>query len=176
MTALNPKTQLTVKLDKARVSRIAKAAQMTSNQLTQLLEAVLNETLDNTMFDVLHWINRFVPRRTGQLRESLLRNMQSSRVRNGVLRFIIGTHLNYAARVSAMSTSQVRHSSRFEHSRKRAYAYYYGHYGRIFLYDPEAIGGFWGALLKFINTRIKVNLRVAMLRQYGRTKLPWVVS
>ena len=72
--------------------------------------------------------------------------MRSSRVRKGVLRFIIGTHLNYAKKVNRMKTSQVQHQSWFEHSRrkrpkfykrkvkqkpKRAYAYYHGHYGSV---------------------------------------------
>lgn len=195
MKNLNPKAQLTIRLDKAKISSIAKEAEITSSQLTQLLNAVLNQTLDLLMEEVLAWILRFVPKRTGQLRDSLLRNMQSSRVRKGVLRFIIGTHLNYAPRVNAMSGNQVKHHSWFEHGKmirrkkkkgkgkkfikkrgKRAYAYYYGHYGRIFLDDPEAMGHFWNHLLIFIYKRAKINLAKAMQYQYGVTKLPWVIS
>lgn len=192
---LNPKAQLTIKLDKAKISSIASDNDINTTQLIQLLDAVLEQTLSLMMEEVIGWILRFVPKRTGQLRDSLLRNMQSSRVRNGVLRFIIGTHLNYAPRVNAMSGHQVKHHSWFEHGKmikrkkkkgkgkrftrkrgKRAYAYYYGHYGRIFLDDPEALGNFWAHLLIFIKDRAKVNLAKAMLYQYGATKLPWVIA
>ena len=113
--------------------------------------------------------------------------------------FIIGTHLNYAAKVNAMSTSQVRHSgSWFEHSGARAYAYYgpYKRRGtkvgkrrmgigkryrgpsnyRIFLYDPDAIGGFWDAMLKYLEARILFHIKNAMRVQYGKTQLPWRVN
>lgn len=188
---LRPRTQLTIKLDKAKVKKIAKENQMTPQQLVMLIEPILNETLERTMEDMTIWILRFVPKRTGQLRVSLLDNMKSSRVKNGVLRFIIGTHLDYATRVNKMSTSQVRHKGTwYEHPRKkrvkwykkkktikrRAYAYYYGHYGRIFLDDPEAVGGFWFALLTYLKLRILFHMKNAMLKQYGKTQLPWVIN
>lgn len=175
---------------------IAKQNQITVKQLIALVEPVLYDTLDKTMDDIENWIKRFVPKRTGQLRDSLLANMASSRVKKGVLRFIIGTHLNYAAKVNRMTTKQVRHDSGREHRQRGpkrrgkkgrykkgklkkarwAYAYYYGHYGRIYLHDPQAIGGFWFKLLTYLRTRILFHMANAMRFQYGKTKLPWVIS
>lgn len=194
---LNPKAQLTIKIDNIKLSNIARDNNINKSQLIQLLDAVLNQTLGMMMEDVIAWILRFVPKRTGQLRFTLLENMKSSRVRGGILYFRIGTQLNYAPRVNAMSTSQVQHNSWFENQSKkkkwkkikgkrlkrrrlppakRAYAYYWGHEGRIFLNDPEALGGFWGHLLVFIKKRAIVNLAKAMKYQYGVTKLPWVIA
>jgi hypothetical protein len=198
LVALNPKTQLTISLDRAKASNIAKQNHMTLKQLIQLIEPILSATLENTLNDMVRWILKYVPKRTGQLRESLLRSIQNSRVKNGVLQFIIGTHLNYAAKVNAMSTSQVRHSgSWYEHSGAPAYAYYgpYRHRGtkvgkrrmgvgrrykgpsnyRVFLYDPDAIGGFWDAMLKYIEVRLLFHMKNAMQVQYGKTQLPWVI-
>jgi len=86
-----------------------------------------------------------------------------------------------------MSTRQVRHSSWFEHSkrgkygyfekyrkkkpkRRRAYAYYYGHHGRIFLEDPDAIGNFWNKLILFLQKRSMINLNIAAQRYLGQQK------
>ncbi|GAH42405.1 unnamed protein product, partial [marine sediment metagenome] len=89
---------------------------MTPKQLTQLIEPILRETLEKTMQDMMLWIVKFVPKRTGQLRMTLLNSLQKSKVQKGILRFIIGTHLEYAGKVNKMSTSQVRHNSHKEHS------------------------------------------------------------
>lgn len=166
---------------------------MTSQQLIMLIEPILNEVLENTLIDLRNWINRFVPKRTGRLRDALIRNMQKSNVKKSVLKFIIGTNFKYAEKVNRMSTRQVRHSSWFEHRGKRrkvkgkrlkrrpkarrAYAYYYDHHGRIFLNDPEAIGGFMQALLQYLAKRSKLHLKVALQKYYGKQRpLGWVIS
>ena len=164
---------------------------MTSQQLIMLITPILNEVLERTLNDLKNWILRFVPKRTGQLRNALLRNMTKSKVQGNVLNFIIGTNFKYAERVNQMSTRQVRHASWFEHrgkrkkvkgkrfkrrpKAKRAYAYYYNHHGPIFLDDPEAIGGFWDALLKYLKSRSQLHLKVALKKYYGKQKdLGWV--
>lgn len=188
--------QLMVNISSANITKLAKDTDMTSKQFILLVSAVLNETLQMVLEDMKLWILRFVPKRTGQLRFSLLKRLESSKVRNGVLIFIIGTHVEYAKEVNEMSTSQVQHASHKEHSGEWAYAYYYTHkrrgpkvgkrkFGvgkkykgpsnyRIYLYDPEAVGGFWDELLKYLKKRVLHHLQNAMKAQYGETKLPWV--
>ena len=129
---------------------------------------------------------------------TLLNSLQKSKVRKGILRFIIGTHLEYAGKVNKMSTSQVRHNSHKEHSGKWAYAYYHTYKRRgpkvgkrrrivgkkykgpsnyrIFLYDPDAIGSFWDQMLKYLRLRVLFHMKNAMLEQYGKTELPWVIA
>ena len=161
---------LTVTISKANVNRLAKQGQMTSRQFVILIKAVLNETLQRTLEDIRLWILKYVPKRTGQLRFTLLKKLESSKVRRETLVFIIGSNLDYARSVNQMSTSQVRHNSHKEHSGEWAYAYYYSHKRRgpkvgqrrrkvgkkykgpsnyrIFLYEPNAIGSFWDELIK----------------------------
>ena len=187
-----------VNISSGNITRLAREAQISKRQFITLVQSVLNETLQLVLDDMRLWILRFVPKRTGQLRFSLLKELESSKVRDGVLIFIIGTHVDYARKVNEMSTSQVGHSSHKEHSGKWAYAYYYTHrrrgpkvgrkkYGvgkryrgpsnyRIYLYDPEAVGGFWDALLKYLKARVLIHLKKAMKGQYGDTKLPWVIK
>ena len=189
---------LTVTISKANITRLSKELQITSKQFILLIKSVLNETLQKTLADLREWIMHKVPKRTGQLRFSLLKKLESSKVRNETLVFIIGTQLNYARKVNQMSTSEVAHSSHKEHSGQWAYAYYYSHRRRgpkvgqrrakigkryrgssnyrIFLYDPDAIGNFWGAMLKYLEMRALYHLKNAMLYQYGKTQLPWVIN
>lgn len=189
---------LTVTISKANVNRLAKQGQMTSKQFVILIKAVLNETLQRTLEDIRLWILKYVPKRTGQLRFTLLKKLESSKVRRETLVFIIGSNLDYARSVNQMSTSQVRHNSHKEHSGEWAYAYYYSHKRRgpkvgqrrrkvgkkykgpsnyrIFLYDPNAIGSFWDELIKYLRLRTVFHLNNAMREQYGKTELPWRIN
>ncbi len=173
---------------------------MTVEQLTALISDVLAETFTLVKDDIRDWIAKKVPRRTGQLRFTLLKALEKSRDKKGIIKFIIGTQVKYATQVNAMSTKNVRHdSTHFEHSGARAHAYYYGHGSgkrkrsklkkrakkkgqqyispnRIFLNDPDAIGGFWDTLLKYFEKRILYHLNNAVRAQYGKTRLPWVIT
>ena len=190
--------QVLVNISSDNINKLAKQADMTKKQFIFLMKSVLNETLEKVLDDMRLWILRFVPKRTGQLRFSLLKRLESSKVRDGVLIFIIGTHVDYAKKVNEMSTGQVQHSSHKEHDGSWAYAYYYTYkrrgtkvgkrkYGvgkryrgtsnyRIYLSDPEAVGGFWDALLMYLKKRVLHHLQNAMKSQYGKTKLPWVIK
>ncbi len=187
-----------VNISSGNITKLAKDTDMTKKQFITLVKAVLNETLELVLDDMRLWILRFVPKRTGQLRFSLLKKLESSKVKDGVLIFIIGTHVAYAKKVNGMTDDQVQHASHKEHSGKWAYAYYYKHrrrgtkvgkrkYGvgkryrgpsnyRIYLYDPDAVGGFWDALLKYLKARVLLHLKKAMKAQYGDTELPWVIK
>jgi len=112
------------------------------------------------MADIEKWIKNYVPKRTGQLRENLLRQLQSSRVLKGqFLRLVLGSHITYMRFVDAYSTAQVRHAN------EPGYAYYYGHWGKITLNDPKAIGHFWGLLKLYARDRLKHWLRTEIFRQ-----------
>lgn len=165
---------------------------MTPSQLVALIGPILDETLERTLNDLTNWILRFVPNRTGQLRRALLHNMTKSNVRGSILKFIIGSNLRYAQKVNLMSVRQVRHASWFEHRgrrkkvkgkrikrrppARRAYAYYGGHRGRIFLDDPEAKGKYFDELLRFLEKRAMLHMKVAIRKHFGKQKpLPWVI-
>lgn len=147
-------------VQKAQIKYIAgKNKNLSYEQVLEIIITLLEEILELTLTDLEEWIEKYVPKRTGQLRDNLLRNIRSSRVRNGVLRIIIATSIDYAEKVNEMSTAQVQHESTDrEHSGKKAYAYYWGHYGPIILDDPDAIGSFFDELTEYAKARVIINL------------------
>jgi len=163
------KTTPVLSLDKDSISYIAGNLHITYEETKVLIANVMQDALEWTLNDMKTWIKMFVPKRTGQLQDNLLKNIESSRVVNFTLKLIIRTSIDYASDVNAMSDAQVQHDSTwFEHSGKRAYAYYYGHYGKIFLDDPEAKGNFFQELQDFAKTRTFINLVKAKARHYDR--------
>ena len=66
---------------------------MTVKQLTALISDVLAETFTLVKDDIRDWIAKKVPRRTGQLRFTLLKALEKSRVKKGIIKFIIGTQV-----------------------------------------------------------------------------------
>ena len=128
-------------------------AEITYAGAVTLIDTILRATLSRTIDDLDLWIDEYVPKRTGQLRDSLKKNLRSSRViKNNLLKLYFGTHLNYADFVNDMTTQQVQHDG------ETGYAYYYGHYGRITLDDPDAIGGFFDAMIRFARMALRANL------------------
>ena len=158
MTGLRKTTKIGIK--KAAIKYIAgKNINLSYEDVLKVINDILNEVHVAVLEDMEDWIEVKVPKRTGQLRANLIQNIQSSRVRNGVLRIIIATSIDYASKVNEMTTSQVMHGGTHkEHSGKWAYAYYYGHYGRIFLLDPGAVGNFFDALVEFAKERALFHL------------------
>ena len=122
-----------------------------------VIDMVLRTALSHTIDDLDAWIDEFVPKRTGQLRDSLKMNLRSSRVVNRtLLKLYFGTHLNYAEFVNDMTTSQVAHDGEI------GYAYYYGNYGRITLDDPHALGNFFGEMITFAQSALRTNIQNAI--------------
>ena len=124
---------------------------------TWVIDMVLRTALSHTIDDLDDWIDEFVPKRTGQLRDSLKHNLRSSRVINKtLLKLYFGTHLDYADFVNDMTTSQVAHNGTI------GYAYYYGNYGRITLNDPNAVGSFFDKMIQYARIALKANIQRAI--------------
>ena len=154
--SITPSTKVKIGLPVSEIKYLAKNTPLTYDQVLNRLHDMLLYVLDELIFELEIWINRFVPKRTGQLRDNLLKNLESSDVKTGLLRVILGTDILYAEDVNEMSTMQVRHSGEL------GYAYYYGEHGKIILNDPEAIGNFWDELLKYAKERAMVILQRAI--------------
>lgn len=157
----NPKTRFKLGVKAKEIKYIAKNTEMTYEQVLGVIQQVLTEVLNSVESDLIEWIRTKVPKRTGQLRDSLIKNLRSSRMRKGLLRIIIGSHLNYINDLNQMSTSQVRHNGEI------GYAYYYGHYSRIVLNDPQAVGGFWDKLLSYAKSRVNYHLKRTKQKYIG---------
>jgi len=169
---------------------------LTLHRIEDLFQQILIEIYTLVLIDLKNWINRFVPKRTGQLRDNLIANLLSSRVKSNYLTIILLTSIAYADQVSKYKTSQVRHShAKREHytvtyvrkgrGKKKigkgkvttyhpyATANYYGKSGRIILHDPQAIGNFFKKLVKFAIVSILKNLKKVKRRYASRTKLTY---
>ena len=132
----------------------------TLDQVKIIVHDIMVGCLKSTLADIIKWIKKKVPARTHQLRDSLLRNLKSSRVARGkFLKVVLGTHLNYAKYVDKFTTNQVRHMGEV------GYAYYYGFQGRMILNDPEAVGNFWILLQLYAKERLKHYLRIEILNK-----------
>lgn len=161
--SIAPSTKIKVGLPTIEIKHLAKNNEMSYDEILQTIHDMLLYVLDELTHELEIWIESKVPKRTGQLRDSLIANLHSSRVKLGLMRVILGTHLSYAEDVADMSTTQVRHSG------EEGYAYYYGHYGKIILWDPEAIGNFWEELLKYAQERTMFILQRAIDEYFAGT-------
>jgi len=146
------KTGLTV----IKIKYLAKGTTLTFDEVAALLHNMFLYVLDELLFELRIWIKTKVPKRTGQLRDNLLKNLKSSNVKKGLMRLVLGTNIDYAPEVAEMSTSQVRHSGEI------GYAYYYGESGKITLNDPQAIGDFWNELMDYAQERTMSILKRAI--------------
>lgn len=146
-----------------QIKYLAKGNKLSFEEVLALLHNMLLYVLDELITELKIWIHSKVPKATGQLRDSLLKNLESSNVKKGLMRLVLGTHLSYAPDVAEMSTAQVRHSG------EKAYAYYYGAHGPIILDDPEAIGDFWNELIEYAEERTHFILQRAINEYFAGT-------
>lgn len=161
---------LTVGIDKSKIKYIAGNLNLNYQQVVQLIQDVLRETLTLTIQDLEIWIGQpqdsdgHVPKRTGTLRKTLLDWLHGSNVYEGIMRLILRTDLPYASDVNAMTTSNVRHLG------EKGYVYYdnqFGIRGPVILDDPRAEGNFFDKFVDFAKERIKVNLVKAKNQYLG---------
>lgn len=141
----------------------AKGNTLTFDEILALYHNMLLYVLDELLSELRDWINTKVAKRTGQLRENLLRHLQTSNVKKGLMRVLLRTDITYAPDVAEMTTSQVRHSGEI------GYAGYYGITGPIVLNDPQAIGNFWEELLRYAEERNRFIMTRAIAEYFGGT-------
>ena len=160
--SLSPKTRFKIPLRAADIKYLVEGSEYTYDEIKELISDMLNDVLTQTLLDINIWIDYHVPKRTGKLRFSLKKNLQSSNVSRNILKLIMGTAVDYAKEVNKMTQGQVRHTgTNKENDGSWAYANYWGHSGRIYLDDPQAVGHFWDKLLSFTKERIIINLTKA---------------
>ena len=146
-----------------KIKYLAKNTELGFAGVLALLHSMLLYVLDELIFELTIWIKTKVPKRTGQLRDNMLKQLQSSNVKKGLMRLVLGTNIDYAPDVAKMSTRQVRHSG------EKGYAYYYGESGPITLDDPQAIGNFWEELLDYAQERTMFILQRAIDEYFAGT-------
>ncbi len=135
---------------------------MTTQQVKDIINECLQDAYNATYAEVAEWIKEHVPKATGQLQESLLANLDSSKVSGTHLTMRTGTHLNYMQYVNQMPSSMLRHSPP-----SGRYIYYFHQKGWVELDDPGAYHDFWSLLKKHIRERLRINLKLALQARLG---------
>ena len=146
-----------------KIKYLAKGNVLTYDEILALLHSMLLYVLDELILELKIWIKTKVPKRTGQLRNNMLAQLDSSNVKKGLMRLVLGTNIDYAPQVAEMTTAMVRHVNEV------GYAYYYGKSGKIILNDPQAIGNFWEELLEYAEERTMFILQRAIDEYFAGT-------
>lgn len=133
-----------------QIKYVAGQSTLSYDDVKQVIQEALNDTLAETIYESEKQIKRVVPRATGQLMDNILLNLQSSEVTEGKrLNLTIGTNIDYAQYVDKMSTKQLRHTG------QERWVNYGGERGYITLYDPLAQTGFMGKLILIARNALK---------------------
>lgn len=150
-------------IEKEQIKYIAKNIPLTYMQVVSRINDMLHFILDELKFYMEIWINSKVPKRTGQLRYKLIKSMEQSKVKYGMLKFILGTRIDYAAEVNKMRAATVRHFGELGYGDYGMFAYK----GKRPLIDPEAAGYYFDELLKYINEQSRTILTKAIAQYFS---------
>lgn len=159
-----PRTRARIPITKDKVGFIVGRTTLSTAQVKVLINQILEQALEATIEESTKWIGEgkqegkgagegFVPKATGKLRDSLIRNLESSSVTQRGLNLTIGTHIDYAPIVNNMPTSSLRHSG------GKRWVNYYGEHGYISLSDPKAQHNFLQLLRLYSRGRLKKNVK-----------------
>lgn len=163
-----PRTRAWVKIEDIEIKCVIGKRNYTVEEVKTFIQKILDETLELTITEIEEWINEFVPKRSGDLRESLLKFLAKSRpppstgeLRGARLILGVGAEIFYAKYVIDMEDSNVQHDATWrEHSGKKAYSKGVP----VFLDDPSALANYHDAMVEFGIERLKINL----------SKIKWV--
>ncbi len=109
-------------------------AELSIAEVKRLVRLIGTESVERLKIEGEQWLRDYVPRRTGQLRDNAILNLQSSGFRGGHVSLVLGSDIFYADYVNQMTDSQVQHHGEI------GYAHYGGEDGRVRLNDPNAKG------------------------------------
>ena len=173
ITTYVPRTYAKVKGTEQLITFVAGRRKLyTPEQVKTYAQELLDEALQITIEETKIWVNTFVPKRSADLRVSLIKYLERSippTSAQGELRGIrlilgAGAEINYAEYVDEFTTAQVKHTGTWrEHSGKRAYSK--GH--RAFLSDPKAVGGYHDKMVDYARERLRTNIAKVILKFNG---------
>ena len=131
----------------------------TGDLLTDRYREILINTIRSLIVPTIDWINKYVPKRTGQLRDDLIEYIKihwRTTVDEKTLIDLI-TKIEYATDIHGIAAHK---GTWFEHSGAPAIANYYNHTGRIYLDDPEAFE-YWHLIIEdFVREELRKNIMI----------------
>jgi hypothetical protein len=121
----------------------------TKRQLKRMARNILNDAMASTKSDTIDWINKYVPKRTGQLRESLIAWINKKwKVSDSGLVISMGSKIPYALNIKG---DPVHTGTWLEHSGKPATDY---KGNPIWLDDPTADPNWVFSIADFIKDSV----------------------
>ena len=158
-----PRTRAWVKIADVDISCVIGKKKYTIPEVKAFIQKILDETLELTIAETEAWIDEFVPKRSGDLIESLKKFLAKSRpppsptgeLRGARLILGVGADIIYAKYVIDFRDDQVQHDSTTrEHSGRKAYS----KGSPVLLDDPNAIANYHDDMVAFAVERLKKNL------------------
>ena len=134
-----------------------KGKEYSKEELLKIFKEILRATLNATKIAAIDWTNRFVPKRTSALRNSLIDWINKHWVTTDKgLKASLDTNIEYAFNISGDAAHK---GTWFEHSGSPAYAYYNELVqGRVYLDDPQALTLWSGMMASFLNSEFNKNI------------------
>lgn len=127
-----------------------------------IVEEAIDRALLMTKIDTINTDLEMVPKRTGQLRDTIMRSINSWNVNinfGTLLEWGINLDLDYAYNIQGNPKHK---GTYYEHSGKLATAYYYGFHGKVWLEDPRASIDWDNELRTFIIVDLKKNFQIEL--------------
>ena len=170
MVDVSPKERITIRVPVSQIKYIAGKVELSYGEVVERIQEFLEYLKEKIITEGNEWIDTYVPKRTGQLRALLKLWLGGSTISKNVLRIVLGTNLPYAEDVNDMTTDMVQHSG------ETGYVYYpniFGIRGKVRLNDPQAIGGFFTELMKYMEERTHTWIDIAKSHFFGAWKEAW---
>ena len=136
-----------------------KGKNYTHEELLIIVHEILQNTLISVKIETIDWIHTYVPKRTGQLRNSLIDWVNNNWfVDEHGLWASMATDVEYATKITGLAA---HHGTWYEHSGAPAYAKFGNkYYGRVYLDDPQAIAGWYQIIGSYIYDRFITTLQI----------------
>jgi len=171
-----PKTQVEVRLNQQSYRDISTLTGVPLAKVMKYGDQILKRSMFETILDVESNIGKYVPKATGQLRDSLTHQLHNSSMNNNILKMNLGTYIRYMKYVANMSAQRLRHprapptgwnpiyQRNSKHGKKGTrkrnpnqwrYVNYYGGARWVLLDDPQAQTNFYSQLVLYMKTRLE---------------------
>ena len=190
-----PRTQVEVRLTQAKYREISRLTGLPLSKCQRYGDEILKRSMFETINDMEKNINKYVPKATGQLQDSLVKQLHGSTISNNWLQMKLGTYVRYMQYVANMRSQRLRHpkappigwnpirqrntSRGKKGSRKRnpnqwRWVNYYGGPRWVRLDDPQAQTNFYSQLVLYMKNQLQKHIAAEIKDTFraGQRK-PW---
>lgn len=189
-----PRTQVELRLTQSKHREISRLTGIPLAQVIKHSSGIMARSMFETIKDMQKNIYKYVPKATGQLRDSLSKQLHNSTISNNWLQMKLGTYVHYMKYVANMKSGKLRHPKHIrqkfsiyqrnsKHGKKGSakrnpgqwrYVNYYGGKRWVRLDDPKAQTNFYSQLVLYMRTQLQKNVAAEIKDTFkaGERK-PW---